>query len=170
MKTRWDKWIKETGTDQDIVYINKPVQLVKTTSFLEKFAETVKKTIKTAKDIEDGIKGRKWVSYYDDRYNQETALKRLESKLGLNCTDICQLVYQALKDLKYEVRYRHIMCRDGGHIQLEYKKNNVWEKIDTSNALQGGSWFNLWCANTSYFIRYDSCFLLKDNGMGGVCV
>lgn len=171
MKARWDKWYKKEGSEAKIVYINKPSQLKTTSNFLTKFSKAIGITIKTARDIEEGIKGRRWISYYNDKYDQETALKRLEKKEGLNCTDISQLVYQSLKDLGYDVKFRHIMCRSGGHIQLEYRNpGKAWEKIDPSNALQGGSWTNLWCAGTSYLIRYDSCFLLKDNGMGGACL
>ena len=62
------------------------------------------------------------------------------------------------------------MCaKDGGHIQITYKINGAWKRIDPSNALQGGSWSTLWCPS-GYLIRYDSCFLLKDNGMGGACL
>lgn len=170
MKARWDNWYKKEKVEAKIVYINKPSQLKPTSNFLSKFSKAVGRNIKTPEDIEAGIKGRKWLGYYDDKYDQETALKRLEKKEGLNCTDICQLVCQALKDLKYDVKYVHWMCaKDGGHIQITYKINGAWKRIDPSNALQGGSWSTLWCPS-GYLIRYDSCFLLKDNGMGGACL
>lgn len=121
MKSRWDKWLKDNNEEPKIVYINKPSQLKPITpasNFITKFSKAVGRTITKAADIEAGIKGRRWISYYNDKYDEETALKRLENKSGLNCTDICQLVYKALKMLGYDVRFRHIMCRDGGHIQV----------------------------------------------------
>ncbi|MGL6299215.1 MAG: hypothetical protein ACRC1M_08635 [Methanobacteriaceae archaeon] len=174
MKKRYDDFIVSDKVEPNLVYINKPNQLVPTTNYLAKFSDAVGRSVKNWEDVCIGIKNRVYKYYYDDIYAQENALNRLKNRTGLNCTDICQLIYQALKDLGYEVRYRHIMCSTGGHIQLEFRGKDAgsnWIKIDPSNSLDNGSSCKtLWCPYTAQLIRYDSCFLLKDNGKGGACV
>lgn len=42
--------------------------------------------------------------YYNDIYTQKQSLSRLKSKLPLNCADLNQLAYAALKELNYEFK------------------------------------------------------------------
>lgn len=178
MRKRYENWVKTNKKEPDFVWINVATKLTPTTSgssgnyatpYLAKFADAVGRTIKTWEDVCIGVKNRKYLYYYNDVHAQEAALKRLKNKLGLNCTDITQLGVQAFKDLGYEVRYRHIMCKQGGHIQCEIRGKELgstWKKIDLSNSLSnGGSCQTLWCATTSYLIGYDPSWAKVDNGV-----
>jgi peptidoglycan hydrolase-like protein with peptidoglycan-binding domain len=180
MKSRWDKWKNANGgKDPEFIWINSSTQLAPVspstptsgyaTPFLAKFADAVGRGIRTWEDVCLGIKNRRYLYYYNDVYSQAVALTRLKNRQGLNCTDICQLVVQALKDLGYEARYRHIMCKQGGHIQAEVRGKELgsnWKVIDPSNPLaNGGSCSNLWCAGTSRLLGHNPGWITVDNGV-----
>lgn len=138
------------------------------TNYLKAFADAVGSKFNTFTEAYNLIKYRKYDYYYDDVYNQTAALKRLKNKSGLNCSDICQLMYQVAKDLGYSVRYVHIKCTGGGgHIQLDVmgKEFINWKRVDPAAALHSGYPLgSLWCASGK-FLSYDDPFLMKDDGV-----
>lgn len=177
MRKRYEEFIKKNGREPDGCYVNKPVASIntvttdipRTTSFLAKMRDAVG-NFTTFKEWYNLIKGRGYIGYNNDIYNQETAIKRLKNKQGLNCSDICQLGYQVAVDLDVQVRYVHVKCKSGiGHIQLDVKYprgSSHWTRIDPAAALSTGSKYSfgkLWCANGK-LLSYNDAWLMTDDG------
>lgn len=138
------------------------------TAYLKKFADAVGAKFNTFSVAYDLIKNRGYSYYYNDVYDQNQALARLKAKQGLNCSDICQLMYQVAKDLGYSVRYVHIKCASGGgHIQIDVKGKEFgdsWKRVDPAAALNSGRELGyLWCADGK-LLSYDDTWLLSDDG------
>lgn len=138
------------------------------TSYLKKFADAVGAKFNTFSVAYDLIKYHGYSYYYNDRYIQSQALTRLKYKHGLNCSDICQLMYQVAKDIGYSVRYVHIKCASGGgHIQLDVKGKEFgskWKRVDPAAALNSGRELGyLWCADGKV-LSYDDPWLISDDG------
>jgi hypothetical protein len=167
MQKRFDAWWTANGTQPNFVYVVNPETSTKT-SYVQAFENAVGMTINNFTQGYNAIKYRVYAYYYNDIYNQATALQRLKDKSGLNCSDICQLMYQLAKDLGYSVRYVNIKCQSGaGHIQLDIAGGEFtpgWHRIDPAAALKSGYEIGeIWCENHT-LIGYDQAWLLSDDG------
>lgn len=150
--------------------INKPTVIVKTynsdkTLFSKSMATAIGHKFDTVKESLVYAKGLGYKDYFNDVYKQVDAVNRLAKRLGINCSDACQLWYQLAKDMGYSVRYVHVKCSGGtGHIQLDIKGHeygNDWVRIDPAAVLKGN--VSLWCKGAK-IIGYDEQWLKTDDG------
>lgn len=135
------------------------------TLFSKSMATAIGHKFDTLKESLTMAKGLGYKEYYNDVYDQSNAVKRLAKRLGINCSDACQLWYQLAKDLGYSVRYVHVKCASGtGHIQLDIKNKEYgpdWVRIDPAAILKGN--VSLWCKGAKV-IGYDEAWLRSDDG------
>lgn len=78
-----------------------------------------------------------YVYYYNDVYTQSQSLARIAQHKGLNCTDLNQLAYYALKEMKYDVRIVRgvVKCTKlYGHVWCRIKIKDKWINFDASAA------------------------------------
>lgn len=87
--------------------------------FVKKFG-----SVSTIDEAFKKVKERGYGYYYDDVYSNKTAIDRIYSKSGINCTDSCQVFWHIAKALGYEVKCIHVRCSSGGgHVRLKLKHN-----------------------------------------------
>lgn len=121
-------------------------------------------------------KGRGYLGYYNDVYDQKTAIQRLKKRKGLNCSDISQLGYELAKEMGYQVAFEHIICRrSGGHIILridgrEFGNHGLnmfaWKRVDLAACISVGSQYalgNIWCSDGTH-MSFNDPWLLSDDG------
>lgn len=75
--------------------------------------------------------------YYNDVYTQTQALSRIAKNQDLNCTDLNQLAYYALKEMKYDVQIVRGTVRCSklyGHVWCKIKIKDKWINFDASAA------------------------------------
>ena len=167
MQNRFDTYWKQHNTQPGYVCIMKPCETTNK-SALRRNIETAIGLYNTFTEYYNRLKGRGYSYYYNDIYNQFTAIQRLKNRSGLNCADSVQVSYAAAKDLGYSVRYVHVICRSGtGHIQLDIKGKefgNTWRRVDPAAALKSSYPLgSLWCPDGKV-IGYDPGWLLSDDG------
>ncbi len=169
MKTRFDNYTKNNVRKPNFVYVNVPTAPSATGKYYQK-AVAALGSFFDAKELYNKFIGRGYGAYNNDIYDFDTALKRVANRLGINCSDACQLLYFILKDMGYECRFVHIMCKSGaGHIVLDvkYPKGvSSYTRIDPAAALSTSSrakWGTIWCAN-GRVIGYNPGWLMTDDG------
>lgn len=173
MRKRYDAYIKKNGRKPNVCYVNYPTTVESNRftndSFIKAFKDAVG-DFSTYKEAYNKLKGRGYIGYNNDIYDQKTALKRLKNRQGLNCSDSCQLMYALAVAMGISVRYKHIMCRSGtGHIQLDVKYPSgvsSWTTIDPAAALSKGSQYafgRVWCSN-GRLLAYNPQWLMTDDG------
>lgn len=169
MRKRYEAYIKQHGHKPNGCYVNKPIGATSNSSFVAQFKQAVG-SFSTYKEAYNKIKGRGYIGYNNDIYNQKTALNRLKNRKGLNCSDSCQLMYALAREMGLTVRYVHIKCRNGmGHIQLDVKYPrgaSVYTRIDPAAALSVNSQYafgRVWCRN-GRFLSYNDKWLMSDDG------
>lgn len=106
--------------------------------------------------------------YKNDVYSQSQALKRFSQKLGMNCADLGQLAYYALKELGYSVSIvrGEIKCTSGtfGHIWCVLTVNNKRINFDASAAAKGLSLGNMICGSIRSITNYNPSWAVSDDG------
>ena len=168
MRTRYELWEQSHGSPPN--YVNTIVTTPSNKSaYIQSFENAVGRSVNSFTEAYNSIKGRSYSYYYNDIYSQSAALQRLKNRSGLNCSDICQLMYQVAKDLGYSVRYVNIRCASGsGHIQLDIAGKELgsnWRRIDPAAALKSSYPLGqLWCASGANLIGYNQQWLLSDDG------
>ncbi|MCE7700070.1 MAG: hypothetical protein K8E24_015015, partial [Methanobacterium paludis] len=144
------------------------------TAYLKLFSESVGVKFNTFTQGFNLIANRVYGHYANDVYSQLNALNRLKKKLGLNCSDITQLLYQMGKDLGYNVAYEHVMCKvSGGHIRLKISGGEFgnlgtqiknWKTVDGAAQLKSGQGINnIWCPDGA-IVSYNDKWLQSDDG------
>ena len=114
------------------------------------------------------IRGRGYSHYYNDIYTLDQEVDRLIKRSGLNCTDSMQLCHALASEMGYEVRYVHVMCKEGGHIrgQIRGHEFSDWTKIDPAAAISTGTRAGIgtvWCDYPNAHIE-NSAWLNIDDG------
>lgn len=173
MLSRYEKYIKDNNKKPTVCYVNKPL---KTESSLGGDAEIIRMMkdaigdFSTYKEAYNKLKGRGYIGYNNDIYDQKTAIRRLKNRQGLNCSDSCQLMYALAVAMRITVRYKHIFCKSGtGHIQLDVKYPrgvSSWTTIDPAAALSKGSQYafgRVWCPD-GRVSSYNDGWLMTDDG------
>ena len=106
--------------------------------------------------------------YNDDCYSQAQALKRFAQKLGMNCADLGQLAYYALKELGYNVKIVRgvIRCDSGsfGHIWCRITTSSTTINFDASAAAKGKSLGTMICGRIVEITNYDPAWAVSDDG------
>ena len=111
----------------------------------------------------------KGYQYYNNNvYPQGEALDRIKNNRPLNCSDYSQILYAVGKDLKLEMHYGHLKCKEGGHIVVikgSIKSGIVYDlakkaSVNSSFTAPG----DYWCKGTGYFVSYDDPWLISDDG------
>lgn len=110
------------------------------------------------------IQGKGYKYYYNNVYDNNTTLKRIKDKKGVNCTDSTELTYNILISLDYAVQVIHVKCKkSGGHVRLraKHKKhtNNKWIYRDPAAVLAGNSITHNWCMDGT-IIAYDPSWIM----------
>lgn len=143
-----------TNTSKDEVF----------TYFVKKFGN-----VTTIDDALEKVKSRSYGYYYDDVYSNKTAIDRMYSKSGINCTDSCQVFWHIAKALGYEVHCLHVRCSGGdGHVRLKlrHKKysNNEWFYRDPAAVLDknGQPVTYNWCINNYTLLATDPSWFLAN--------
>lgn len=115
------------------------------------------------------VQSRGYGYYYDDVYSNKTAIDRMYSKSGINCTDSCQVFWHIAKALGYEVKCLHIQCSSGGHVRLKLRHpkhtEGNWINRDPACVLSdnGKPLTAIWCANGTLLGTNSSWFLANVN-------
>ena len=166
---RYEVWEQSHGSPPN--YVNTIVTTPSSpkSAYMQSFENAVGRSVNSFTEAYNSIKGRGYAYYYNDIYSQSQALQRLKNRSGLNCSDICQLMYQVAKDLGYSVRYVNIRCASGsGHIQLDVAGKELgsnWRRVDPAAALKSSYPLGqLWCASGATLIGYNQAWLLSDDG------
>lgn len=167
IQLRFDTYWKQHGVQPLYVCVNHPCT-TPDKSALRRNIESAIGSYNTFTEYYNRLKGRGYSYYYNDIYNQYTAIQRLRNRQGLNCADSVQVSYAAAKDLGYQARYVHIICRSGtGHIQLDVKGKefgNSWRRVDPAAALKSSYPIgDLWCSD-GHVIAYNPGWMLSDDG------
>lgn len=109
-----------------------------------------------------------YLYYKNDCYSQAVALKRFAQKLGMNCADLGQLAFYALKELGYNVKIVRgvIKCDSGsfGHIWCRLTVNGKTINFDASAAAKGKSLGNMICGKIVEITDYNPSWAVSDDG------
>jgi len=98
--------------------------------------------------------------YYDDRYSNEETIIRLAKGLGVNCTDVAQMMWHIGKVLGYDVRAVHVWCTvsNVGHVRLDFKHpqntDGQWVHRDAAAVIDGECVECIWCSGGE-LLSYD---------------
>lgn len=116
--------------------------------FVKKFGK-----VNTIDEAFSKVKDRGYSYYYDDIYDNISAIDRIYKKQGINCTDSCQVFWHIAKALGYNVRCLHVQCSSGGHVRLQLKHSKHtggnWINRDPAAILSnnGKALTYIWCSN-----------------------
>ena len=107
------------------------------------------------KTLYNAFQKAKYDYYYNDKYPQSTAIKYLTT--GLNCTDMNQIAYAALRQMGYATQIVRgtVKCSGTryGHVWCRIKINNKWVNYDTTAIAKHGTGIGtLICNNEDYEI------------------
>ena len=106
--------------------------------------------------------------YKNDVYSQSVALKRFAQKLGMNCADLGQLAYYALKELGYQVKIvrGEIRCDSGtfGHIWCLLTVSGKTINFDASAAAKQKTLGNMICGKIKSITNYNPSWVVSDDG------
>lgn len=129
--------------------------------FVKKFGK-----VSTIDEAFNKVKERGYAYYYDDQYSNKKAIDRIKSKLGINCTDSCQVFWHIAKALGYDVRCIHVRCSSGGgHVRLQLKHSKHtggnWINRDPACILSqnGKALTEIWCSNGTKLATNPKWFL-----------
>ena len=115
------------------------------------------------------VQSRGYGYYYDDVYSNKTAIDRMYSKSGINCTDSCQVFWHIAKALGYDVKCMHVQCSSGGHVRLKLRHSKHtegnWINRDPACVLSdnGKALTAIWCPNAPLNATNPSWFLANVN-------
>lgn len=120
------------------------------------------------KTLYTAFKNAEYSYYYNDKYAESTAIKRL--KTGLNCTDMNQLAYAALLQLGYtaEIVRGTVECNGEsyGHVWNRIKLNGKWVNYDvTAIAKYGRSIGGLICTGEWKVTNINPSWATRDDGI-----
>ena len=132
--------------------------------FVKKFGN-----VSTIDGALEKVKDRGYGYYYDDVYSNKTAIDRMYSKSGINCTDSCQVFWHIAKALGYEVHCLHVKCSGGdGHVRLKLRHSKhtggSWIYRDPAAVLDrnGQPVSYNWCASNYVLLGTDSSWFLAN--------
>lgn len=132
--------------------------------FVKKFGK-----VSTIDEALKKVQSRGYGYYYDDVYSNKTAIDRMYSKSGINCTDSCQVFWHIAKALGYEVKCLHVQCSTGGHVRLKLRHSKHtegnWINRDPACVLSdnGKALTAIWCPNAPLNATNPSWFLANVN-------
>lgn len=132
--------------------------------FVKKFGN-----VSTIDEALKKVKERVYGYYYDDVYSNKTAIDRMYSKLGINCTDSCQVFWHIAKALGYDVHCLHVQCSSGGHVRLKLRHpkhtGGNWIHRDPACVLSqnGKPLTAIWCPNAPLNATDPSWFIANVN-------
>lgn len=112
--------------------------------------------------------GAGYANYDNDVYNSEEEEYNIAHHIAMNCSDYSQKAAQKAKELGYEVRYVHVICKSGkGHIYIQVKGRefNNWTNVDVAAAASVGSKYpigQVWCPDGDAWISNESWLLVDD--------
>ncbi len=148
MKKRWDAWKSaHKGQEPNKIGIGGPVGSgnLLVVGPIQKALMNAVGSFQSFTGFYKLCKNRGYAYYFDDRYAQSQAIKRLKGRMGLNCVDSAQLGYYLAKEMGYQVKYQRTVCRksDGtyvGHILLKIKGREFssWTIVDLAACLDRG--------------------------------
>lgn len=132
--------------------------------FVKKFGN-----VSTIDEALEKVKDRGYGYYYDDVYSNKTAIDRMYSKSGINCTDSCQVFWHIAKALGYTVHCLHVKCSGGdGHVRLKLKHSKHtggnWIYRDPAAVLDrnGQPVTYNWCASNYTLLGTDSSWFISN--------
>ena len=112
------------------------------------------------------IQGRGYAYYYNSIYNTDNTIKRIKNKLGVNCTDVTQLMYRIAIALGYkDVQIIHVLCSQGdGHVRIRMrdKKSGDFFYRDGASVLNGSSIDSNWCIRGHTVLAYNPSWIFAD--------
>lgn len=170
---RYNDYQLKNNKEPNQVYIN--IVKININGVLEKAESCVGKFIVNGNawqsfiNFYNKLKGRGYLHYNNDIFAANTAWYRLQNKLGLNCSDISQILYAVAKALGLNVRFVHVICKSKiGHIQIDVMNPTTkrYVRVDGAAALSIYSQYSfgrLWCAN-GYLQSYQDAWLVSDDG------
>lgn len=132
--------------------------------FVKKFGK-----VSTIDEALGKVKERVYGYYYDDVYSNKTAIDRMYSKSGINCTDSCQVFWHIAKALNYDVHCLHVQCSTGGHVRLRLRHSKHtsgnWINRDPACVLSQNDKpiTAIWCENAPLNATNPSWFLANVN-------
>lgn len=131
----------------------------------KKLVNICKMSINNYTDIYHAMSKFKYEYYYNDVKPQSKTL----SDMAGNCTDLNQIEYTALKELKYNVRIVRglVRCNDGknyGHVWCQIQLNGKWTNIDASAAAKGKSLGNVICSKVVEITNINPSWAVSDDG------
>lgn len=160
MQYRWDKWKKEhNGQEPDTIGIEDKIgsggnNQTSNAGLIQKKLMDIVGKFSTFTEFYNLCKGRKYNFYTGNKYTQDTAIKRLKNREGLNCVDVSQLGYALAKEMGYEVKFQESYCfKDNvGHVLLKVKGKELgksWVIVDLAACISVDSRAKLgkyWCS------------------------
>ena len=132
--------------------------------FVKKFGK-----VSTIDEALKKVQSRGYGYYYDDVYSNKTAIDRMYSKSGINCTDSCQVFWHIALALGYDVKCLHVQCKTGGHVRLKLRHSKHtggnWINRDPACVLSanGKPLTAIWCENAPLNATNPSWFLANVN-------
>lgn len=132
--------------------------------FVKKFGK-----VSTIDEALKKVQSRVYGYYYDDVYSNKTAIDRMYSKSGINCTDSCQVFWHIALALGYDVKCLHVQCKTGGHVRLKLRHpkhtGGNWINRDPACVLSqnGKPLTAIWCENAPLNAINPSWFLANVN-------
>lgn len=116
--------------------------------------------VTTCTDVMKKIQGKGYGYYFDDVLSNLEVITGLKNSNGKkpNCVDICQMVWNVLIGLGYDVRCLQVYCPVDKitHVRLQVKHpkhtNGKWEDYDPAAVADGGSINSLWCSGAGSYL------------------
>lgn len=133
----------------------------------KKLSELTGVTINSIDTLYKAFTKTKYKMYYNEEVSRTGAYTRIKNGKGLNCVDLNQLAYYALKELNVNVRICRgvVHCSSNyGHIWCEINTGNGWSVFDASAAAKGKARGKYICGTSATRTNINPAWLLSDDG------
>lgn len=166
MKNRYNAYKRTTGNYPALIYYTKPVPK-RTVGALQGQLEAFLGQFNNFTEFYNKCKGRGYSYYYNDVKTLSQEIAALKAKTGMNCSDASQLFTALAKEMGYETRYVHVMCKNGGHIRMQIKGKEFsdWTRVDPAACLSVGSQYpigQVWCDYDNAHVETENWILVDD--------
>jgi len=166
MAKRVSKWEVDEKKSPNIVYLKKETSSTGGT-LCKKLSDKLGVNITGKNSLYSAFYNAIYLYYLNDKKTQAQALSAL--KVGLNCVDLNQLAYYALKELGWGDNVRivrgDIYCTSTfGHVWCQVHENGVWKHFDVSAAAKGRGQGSLICGTKYKITNVNPNWLLTDDG------